>query len=367
MKVTKELINKYLAGECTEEEAALVESWYLKTSDVAEPELNRVDLDKLQQETWEAIKPLTGKRRFPLSKSLAVAASLLIISVSTFFYLRDKNQILNADEITSLKQKINVGSEKAILTLADGRKINLDSLILQKPESRKDLNTFIASEFSLANAEQNVQAHQIDIPKGGEFHFFLADGTEVWLNSESSFSFPSQFVGTERKVTLTGEGYFEVAKDKKRPFKVLANETEIEVLGTHFNVKSYKDEQKTIVTLAEGSVKVSKASEQVILKPNQEAEVDRAHSSIKVSPAYVAESLAWKDGFFIFDNANIKDIMKTLSRWYDFEIVYANVPSQKKFGGTFSRYKDIKDLLASLESLGAGHFSVEGRKITVTP
>lgn len=366
MKVGKELIEKYLSGQCNEQERAIVESWYNQTANSQEANPVEDNLFNTEKEIWKNIHP---KRSFFSSykAALSVAATVLVISAITIIFLKQDEQFLKPQE-TGMNSQILTGGKKAILTMANGEMMNLDNLILKDPNRvfsvEEIMSTLRISDDVSSGHVSTLQ--KIDIPKGGEFHFKLSDGTLVWLNSESSFSFPNKFENGVRKVVLSGEGYFEVAKDKTKPFKVMANGTEVTVLGTHFNVSSYEGERQTTVTLAEGSVRVNNEKSSVLLTPNQSA-VSADLGKLKVSNVNVAEVIAWKEGFFVFDNSDIKSIMKTLSRWYDFEIEYKGVITTKKFGGTFSRSKNIKDLLSALESFGAVHFSIEGRRVVVMP
>lgn len=363
----EDLIKKYLAGECTEEEKSKIESWYLSQAKSNRDLPKHRDLEQIESEIWNSIhrpKSTIGAYR----RWLSVAAAALIVTGISWLFLKPDAEP-SATAYTAKQQvEITTGGKKATLVLANGKKVILDSIIESSNASGTIALENLLDRFSPAKeTDLAVTYHKIEVPKGGEFQFTLPDGTKVWLNSESSFSFPSRFTGGERKVGLSGEGYFEVAKNPDLPFKVTANQAEITVLGTHFNISAYQDEANTEVTLAEGSVKVSSNENAVILKPDQTAKLAKGSDGIKVSSANTNEILAWKDGFFVFDNSDIKTIMKTLSRWYDFEMVYNTSPTTKKFGGTFSKSKEIKDLLASLELLGAGKFEIQGRRIVLMP
>lgn len=213
----------------------------------------------------------------------------------------------------------------------------------------------------------SIVYNTLSVPRGGEYQIVLQDGTKVWLNSASSLSFPSEFSGNERKVTLTGEAYFEVAKNKKMPFRVNANGTSVQVLGTHFNISAYKDDEIVKTTLLEGSVSVANKDKQVILKPNQQAIGGISNGSIIVKEANTEEVMAWKNGYFVFEDVDIRTIMKDLVRWYNIEVSYSGKTTSLKFGGTFSRSKDITELLNYLETLGDVHFKKEGRRVIVMP
>jgi len=172
-------------------------------------------------------------------------------------------------------------------------------------------------------------------------------------------------VGNERHVKLTGEAYFEVAKNKDKPFYVSINEAQVKVLGTHFNISAYQDDDELVTTLLEGSVQVSKNQQLCMLKPGQQAVLGNNTTYMQVSEANVNEAMAWKNGYFIFNDDNLATIMKKVSRWYNVDFDYKGGMENKRFGGTFNRAKDISELLNNLEKIGKVHFKTVGRRITV--
>jgi ferric-dicitrate binding protein FerR (iron transport regulator) len=192
-------------------------------------------------------------------------------------------------------------------------------------------------------------------PRGGQYQLSLPDGSKVWLNSESSITYPVVFAAQERKVKITGEAYFEVAKDKTKPFRVETNDMQVEVLGTHFNVKAYADEGPTKTSLLEGSVKIDKQ----ILKPGQ------AFTNGRIVPTDVDQDVAWKNGIFNFNNQNLSQVMKELARWYDLEIAYPDGIPQKEYGGEIGRNLKLNQVLKGLGNSGV-HFELNGRRVTVT-
>jgi transmembrane sensor len=192
----------------------------------------------------------------------------------------------------------------------------------------------------------------------------LPDGTHVWLNSASSLSYPVEFAGNERRVKLTGEAYFEVAKNKDKPFYVNSNNVQVRVLGTHFNISAYNDDDELKATLLEGSVQVSKNNSQSLLKPGQQAVINNGADMIRVSQANINEVMAWKNGYFIFNDDNIATILKKVSRWYDVDVEQRGNFEGQHFGGTFYRTKGIDELLKNLEKIGKVHFKITGRRVT---
>jgi ferric-dicitrate binding protein FerR (iron transport regulator) len=194
----------------------------------------------------------------------------------------------------------------------------------------------------------------------------LSDGSKVWLNAASSLRFPASFAGKERKVELLGEAYFEVAKNAAMPFKVKVNGMEVEVLGTHFNINSYENESTVRTTLLEGSVKINNNNSSSLLKPGQQAQVNKAGEIKIINNVDVEEAIAWKEGKFQFDRADIHDIMRQLARWYDVDVEYKGSVSSH-FGGTISRDVNLSQVLNMLHLTGEVKFQIEDRKVIVMP
>ncbi|HTM97850.1 MAG TPA: FecR domain-containing protein, partial [Pedobacter sp.] len=252
----------------------------------------------------------------------------------------------------------------ATLTLADGK-----SIILGDAQNGKLADQEGGSVFKTANGElvynaendrgEKIVQNLLTIPRGGYYTLTLADGTKVWLNAASSLKYPTDFVGNERVVELVGEGYFEVAKRKNQPFKVVTNQQVVEVLGTHFNVNAYDDENVTSTTLLEGSVKVAGR----VLKPGQQASLKNGH--ISINEVDTEEAVAWVNNNFNFNNEDLGSIMRKISRWYDVEVVCPNDLEQLEFIGKVSRTKNIKDVINIIEETNAVHLKIEGRRITV--
>jgi ferric-dicitrate binding protein FerR (iron transport regulator) len=193
-------------------------------------------------------------------------------------------------------------------------------------------------------------------PRGGQYQLQLPDGSKVWLNAESSITYPITFTGNERKVTISGEVYFEVAKDKNKPFRVSAGDLHVEVLGTHFNINAYADEGSAKTSLLEGSVKIDRE----ILQPGQ------AYVNGKVIAADVEHDVAWKNGVFNFNDQNLSQIMRQLARWYNLEIEYPQGVPKKEYGGEIGRNLTLAQVLKGLENSGV-RFELKGRQLIVKP
>jgi transmembrane sensor len=309
---------------------------------------------------------------------LNVAVVVLIGSIGLSLYYTNKQN--NAPIPVTAKARpakpIMPGGNKATLTLSDGSVIVLDnaqngSIVnngkTDVVKSKKGLLVYHALAANGAiNADDNVPVYNtLTTPKGGEYQVVLPDGTKVWLNSASSIKYPTAFTGNERRVDLTGEAYFEVAKNKDKPFYVSIHNVEIRVLGTHFNIAAYSDDNDITTTLLEGSVQVKSKSNLSVIRPGYQAIVNNNTDFIKVKEANMEKVMAWKNGYFKFDDEDISDIMKKVSRWYDVDVEYRGNFNNMKFGGSHYRYKSINELLVHLEQIGKIHFKVAGRRIIV--
>jgi ferric-dicitrate binding protein FerR (iron transport regulator) len=377
-----------LKGACTPQEELLLKEyqdkfmlndrpWVTETmGDEAEIK-NRLS-KKLHASMQADAKEKLNVKRFKWRYASAAAAILIFISVA--IYLIEPKAPIQQHQVAikqtqPAKKEIVPGSNKAVLTLADGSKIILDNA--KKGVLTKQGNTAITKSddgllvYNFKSNETSAQAanplNTIAIPRGGKYQIVLPDGTKVWLNSSSTLTFPTLFTGTERLVQLTGEAYFEVAKNKDMPFKVhLPNNTEVRVLGTHFNIMAYNDENEIKTTLLEGSVKLSNNLDNVLLVPGQQGTVGRTpNATFKVQEVNIAEAVAWKDGNFMFVNEDIKSIMKKISRWYDVDINYKNDVSGRTFSGTVSQFKDVTEVLKLIQLTGAVRFKIEERRIIV--
>src|SRR5690606_27432069 len=199
----------------------------------------------------------------------------------------------------------------------------------------------------------------IATPLGGEYQLILPDGTKVWLNAASSIRYPVDFGHGARKVTISGEVYLEVAQQKNQPFYVRTGNTQIEVLGTKFNVSAYQEDQEVRTTLVEGRVNVLAYGREQLLKPGQQATVNQKNGPIRVAEVDVEDALAWRNGYFSFSNEPLEQVMKKISRWYNVEVEYAMDPANKRLEGTVSRMEDIHDLLKALELTKTAHFKIK--------
>jgi transmembrane sensor len=307
-------------------------------------------------------KRVEKKKRY--SWIAAAAAILIMVSIGGYFYTATNRENLMVDGFEVAKD-VAPGSNKATLTLADGRTIELSgdkqSVIIKANELTYNDGTKIISEGKIRN-----QYAVLTTPKGGQYQIILSDGTRVWLNAASTLKYPATFEGSERVVQLIGEAYFEVAKvqasSKRMPFIVKTKTQQVEVLGTHFNVNNYPDESFAKTTLIEGSVSVSATSaitKHQLLKPNQQSIIAKDSEFIKVVKVDPTTVIDWKNGDFIFDT-DIKTIMRQISRWYNVEIVYEGNISEEELVGTISRSKNLIEVLKVLQETNKVHFKLEG-------
>jgi transmembrane sensor len=322
--------------------------------------------------------------RFHSRTSWYAAAAILFFFTGTAWLMFFKNGRQKAATIAATlpqkpKDDIGPGGNKAILTLADGSTIDMDEakngLMGQQGSSKlvKLNDNQLAYRHETGKHPMEIQYNLLTTPRGGQYQLILPDGSKVWLNAASSIRYPTAFIGKVRNVELTGEAYFEVAQNASMPFRVHIAPTpgrtegmNVEVLGTHFNVMAYADEQNISTTLLEGSVRLSLNSRgSVMLRPGEQAKLNDA-GVFNVAPADVEEAVAWKNGLFRFNEATIEEVMRQLSRWYDVEVVYVNEAPKDPFRGEIYRNVNVSKVLKVLEASGV-HFTVEGKKILVQP
>lgn len=388
------LLNKYLGNNCSAEEEAELMQWYNATnqhpvewpiSHKGEPEeIKARMLSNLQHAIHPSSKVIPIYRR----RSWQIAASLLILLGAGAWFAMNRTSTGNAVPIITAEAEtkpILPGGNKATLTLADGTTIVLDTA--SNTTLAQEGNTRIIKlnngQLTYKDADKLTTAatglyNTIRTPNGGQYQVILPDGTHAWLNAASVLRFPITFTGNERKVQLSGEAYFDVAKNSAMPFRVVTINEEshelsrVEVLGTSFNVNAYNNEPSIKTTLVDGKVKVSSADttmRPVILTHSMQASLyqDQQRSrNIMVREVDTDDVIAWKNGLFNFNNADIKTVMRQIARWYDVEVVYeGNLPNEK-FEGEIPRNSTLAEVFKILE-LSAVHFKVEGRKVTVMP
>lgn len=299
----------------------------------------------------------------------AAAAAVLAVVAGLWVIRKSAPEKLVASE-TIQNQDVAPGGNRALLTLADGKGIELDrigsGLVARQgnteiTKQEDGLVVYNSRAASVALAGFN----KVTTPRGGQYKVQLPDGSKVWLNASSSIRFPSVFPASERRVEITGEAYFEVTKDKARPFTVRFKGSEVQVLGTSFNVMAYADERVSKTTLVEGSVAIRNQSEHALLRPGQEAAL-MPGGRIETAFKPVDEAVAWKEGMFYFKNAGVKDVMRQLSRWYDVEVSYRGEVPVRQFTGRVSRNVNLSEIVGMLRYAGV-KCSVESNTIVIEP
>lgn len=377
------LYQKYINGQCTPMEKELLDSYSdemkLQGDDWTD---DLVDEQDVRNRIWQKLNDsrkvveITPRKKANYRWMAAAAVLLIALFAGLFFIKGEKPKQQAVTGIAKNKQQqIVPGSNKAYLTLANGANIILDDAkngeIAAKTGIKvsKTANGVLVYHFTKTSPEAVASAapefNTITTPRGGQYKVELVDGTKVWLNAASSLRFPQAFTGTDRQVELTGEAYFEVAKNKEKPFIVKANGAQVQVLGTHFNVNAYSDNNNITTTLLEGSVRMSNASSAVMLVPGQQGSAGENGAAIKVSKADTEENMAWINGFFVFHDESIVNVMKQVSRWYDVDIEYRDNVQQNEFGGTISRYKNINELLNNMQLTRTIHYKIEGRRVII--
>jgi transmembrane sensor len=318
-------------------------------------------LEKIKIKLGFEREPQAVKRRRIWSYWIAAAAVISLVFLGDYWYQKRAPSGLSAGTVL---HDLPPGGKHAMLTLNDGTKIWLDTISSGKIAERTNIQ-ILKDSAQLSYTREGIKNppvtfDELSTPAGGEYQVRLSDGTRVWLNASSSLRYPQQFADSVRKVELTGEGYFEVAKDASHPFIVMAGENEIRVLGTHFDVNHYKDNPDIIVTLAEGSVKLNRS---VLLKPGEEGLIN-AVGNIQIEKADLEVNLAWKDGQFVFKMTPLDEVMREVSHWYDARVVYQD-NNTEHFNARIPRDVPVSKLLHLLEATGRVHFKIEDKTITV--
>ncbi|HEY9258971.1 FecR family protein [Chitinophaga sp.] len=340
----------------------LIEEAWIQSGDSAEevfPQLKPAP-------TLVPLKPVRWHRWAAAAVLLIVAGGAWVLST------RGPKTSKSTPALTKDEQKdIAPGGNKAMLTLANGHEIALDSNLNGTLTQPGNVNLhaspgLLKYDPTQVSPNSGVAYNVLKTPKGGQYRLELPDGSRVWLNAASSLKFPTAFVGKERRVELSGEAYFEVVKNVSQPFFVTVNKADIAVLGTSFNVMAYADEAAMKTTLLEGAVKVSKADAFNVLKPGEQSTLEPNGSMHVIEKADVDLAVAWKNGLTSFKSADIKTIMRQVERWYDVEVVYSGDVPARSFTGDIPRDANLSELLRLLE-ISKIHFKMDNHRLIVMP
>lgn len=375
-----ELIYKDKVGELSEREKSELLAW------LEESDFNRHVYDELakgsslsrgydeyrkvhRDQVWNVIEKQIAPRRRRLSMLwFAYAASVIVLVVAGCFVFQistDRGIGVEGKKIA----RITPGSRKAVLHLDNGEQVVLadnSAVIFEDSLSGKieQVNKTLVYQTEPTVKEERLNV--LEIPNGGEFRVTLADGTDVWLNAGTKLTYPIAFVGTERRVRLEGEGYFEVKQDENKPFIVEVNGMEVKVLGTSFNLKSFVAENRSIATLVSGKIEVKTSNQCIELSPNQQADLCVKDNKLDVREVDAAAYGAWTKGRFVFCRERLEMIMNDVARWYNVAVFYEQSSVKEiLFSGIVERYADISKTLEMLEKTGKVTFSVDEQKIIV--
>jgi transmembrane sensor len=379
-----EIIVNYLNGPLSEKETAVLDQWLREPGnrqlfeEITQPRFLSEELHGLyvydENQRWEKIRKklsrkqvsISGKRRWLYGAAAACLAGAMLVTGYIYFNKKDKpvdrasQYITRADVLAPVKTK-------ARIQLDNGQTVSLDSIGSGTLAKQGNVKVIKASngEIIYSGAATEITYNTLVNPRGGTVVWLvLSDGTKVWLNSESSLRYPTAFTGAERNVQVTGEAYFEVAKNPAKKFIVTGNGVRTEVLGTHFNINTYQDESATRVTLLEGSVKVQKAGSEGLLKPGEQAAFSNNSQQMTVSETDADKVIAWKTGDFNFDDDDLPSVMRQLARWYDLDVVYEGSIPKDAYSGLINRQLTLLQVLNILNVAGI-NYAVEGKKITI--
>jgi len=367
------LSSKLLQGEITPAERQELDDWY-NNFDTLEYQMHS-DLSKqaFADQLYQQISSKTGLKtvkHFYDYRYAAIAASLLLcLSTAVYIvYTNTRKTVTIAQHISDIKP----GGNRATLTLANGKIIDLKNApngllatggTQSVHKTSEGVIAYNDSEKTTGNNDYNT----LSTPRGGQFSVKLPDGTLAVLDAQSSIRYPSSFNAGNRIVEVSGQVYFEVVHRAKQPFIVKTAAQTIEDLGTHFNINAYPDAATVKTTLEEGQVSITTSAKTVFLKPGQAALSHADSQEINVTTADLEETLAWKNGYFRFNDEHIENIMSQIGRWYNIEVVYSGQLPADGFNGTILRSKNLSQVLNMLERTGIIHFKIEGRRITVLP
>ncbi len=393
----KQLLVDYAAGTIDKTDLNILLDYVSTQADDAQ-------LDQLLEELWEATAHHTDlpvdsetlyrritdhslfTERITLSKWRywwGVAAILLVISGSLLFKHWSTDEHINyvmSPPTEVLRTVTTAPSDRPLLRLADGKVIDLDSvsgglLAMEEGTQITLKGNELHYEGDLVDIDGNVLKNSIITPKGRQYQVLLPDGSRIWLNAATTLTYPVKFGKDKREVEINGEAYFEVKRAKDWPFIVSTNVNQVEVLGTHFNVSAYEDDENAKTTLVEGSVKVTMLDslphavpsrvQRAILKPGQQAVATKGKTTIKVDVIDPEEVVSWKENLFVFNNEEISEVMKKVTRWYDVEVEYLDGMAGKRIGGSIQRFKKIEELMDALVETGLLHYQMKGGMVVI--
>ena len=373
-----ELLIKKINNQLAPEEEITFNDWY--DSDVNHQEyFNKVRNDYPKnfqpvdsQTAWMSVSSKLSVKKQKPYRRLAIAASIIgLVGLFSFFNYKTSLQELPT-EPSIAKTVVEIEDGAVVLTLGNGTDVALTKSGYQNNNISSNGSELIYKEIGETAESNEIVYNYITVPRGGDFFVQLSDGTKVWLNSESKLKFPVTFIGNSRNVELLyGEAYFEVSPStlhNGKNFVVHSRQQTVEVLGTEFNLKAYNDEEYIITTLIEGKVSLThdNIAEINALRPSQQATFNSQTKNVDVKTVDVDAIIAWRKGILSFSNASLKDIMQSLSRWYDLDVMYTDESlANQKFNGIFRKTQNIENILMSIEKTQQATFKINGNKVIV--
>ncbi|WP_431216895.1 FecR family protein [Puia sp. P3] len=379
----RELSQKWMDGTISPEERIFLFNWYDSFDDTQlelDPDQARL-FHLLQQDMLSSIRQQLGQSTSPVRKlgflrPAAAAAAIILLAAGGWYFTRGNGHSTATTASTPVvpaHMDLPPGSDKATLTLADGSSIQLDDAATGRLATQGSARISKTGDgritYTATTPPEEKTYNILSTPKGGQYRLTLQDGTQVWLNAGSSIRYPTAFSGKERRVEVSGEAYFDVARNPEMPFRVavkgfVRSATEIEVLGTQFNINAYTDEPALKTTLLDGAVRVVTPAASVTLRPAQQAVLAAAGDMRTLPVSDPDQTIAWKEGAFEFDHADIGTVMRQISRWYDVDIVYQGPVPADQFSGRFSRRTSLAGVLKIMNISGV-QLLAENKKIII--
>lgn len=379
----KELIQKSLDGVITADEMKELDGWFYSfspeelalISEETETAIGRRIKSRLDNYVFFENRAQRGRRRMNWISVAAIVGLISFLSLLFYvisFQIQDHSQVAYTEGPEMVKDVVP-GSNKAVLTLADGTTVFLDDNHAGQLSTQGSTRIIKLDDGSVkymadvtGTAHKKVFYNSVSTPRGGQYQIVLADGSKVWLNSSSYLRFPAVFSGDTREVEITGEAFFEIARQVAKPFVVKVRNMEVQVLGTQFNISAYNDEDVITTTLVKGSLVVKNSRNSREMTPGEQIALNRQDEFHLMPNADTEEAVAWKNGKFIFNNASIYDIMRKVERWYDVDVNFKR-DKDLHFTGQLSRHENVSALLRKMELTNEVHFRIEKGKITVLP
>ena len=387
MKTNKDIVQwivRYVQGELDEEGMSRLQAWRaasLRNEEIFqrmtsrqhfEESLEKAEMTEEEMSAeWELIcKKLVKGRRLRFSHIMQYAAVVFVLLCGGgIWYFHGGTGQAGENVIRTNEGRIKEIGAKAILVLSDGQEFDLQKAADLKMLQDHQVSLFVDSDtlsYTSESVGEITEWHTLKIPRGGEYVLILGDGSTVYLNAESQLTYPARFSGNERKVHLIGEAYFKVAKDSAKPFIVETEPLQIRVLGTEFGVRAYSDEECIKTTLKEGKVSVAAKKEQRVLMPDMQAVFNKSDEYLEVKKVDVNLFIGWKEGRLIFDNCPLEQVLKDLSRWYAFDVVFDREELRTlPFSLNIKKHKIFEEVLVLLENTGSVHFEIKGNTVVV--